>query len=239
MSKFVCLSLDSQDAIGEIPASLTITKGLIKMIKLVIFDFDGTIVDTKAVYYNAMNKHLNPLSFNKKEVDKAIDIGLNVAETLRKFVPSFFYRWWLHRSIMKDVVKEVNNVKKCRDVNHIKEIRIKKILISNSLKEFVMPIARHLKIKGYFDGIYCADKFDDKEDFIKKYLRMHKIKPHECFYVGDRVADVKLTRKLGLHSIIVLGKCAWDSRKEIMRAKPEFIVPDLIDVNRIVERFRG
>jgi hypothetical protein len=42
-----------------------------------------------------------------------------------------------------------------------------------------------------------------------------------------------------LHNIIISGKCAWDSKKELLKAKPEFIVPDLIFVKRIVEKFRG
>ncbi|MBI5476027.1 MAG: HAD hydrolase-like protein [Ignavibacteriales bacterium] len=42
---------------------------------LLIFDFDGTIVDSKFVYYQAMNRHLSSF-FSKKEVDKAIDMGM-------------------------------------------------------------------------------------------------------------------------------------------------------------------
>ncbi|MEM4271584.1 MAG: HAD hydrolase-like protein [Candidatus Pacearchaeota archaeon] len=205
------------------------------MIKLVIFDFDGVIADSKMVYYISINKHLNPMGFSKREVDKAIDLGMNLSETLKRFIPAFFYRWWIKRSIMKDVVKEINDVRKCKDLSHIKNIRPKKILISNSLEEFVFPVLKHLKAKNYFSEIYCADDFNDKENFIKKYLKTRKIKPNECVYVGDRAADAKLARRLGIHSIIVFGKCAWDSKKEIMKAKPEFIVPDLIDINKVLK----
>lgn len=208
------------------------------MIKVVIFDFDGTIADSKAVYYNSINKHLNSLGFSKKKIDKAIDIGMNLSETLKRFIPGFFYRWWIRRKIMKDVVKEANDVKKCKDISHIKDIRARKILISNSLAEFVFPVLKHLKAEKYFKRIYCADDFNNKERFIKKYLKAHKIKRSECFYIGDRAADARLARRLGIHSILISGKCAWDSRKEVMRAKPEFIVPDLIDVNRILKHFK-
>lgn len=209
------------------------------MIRLVIFDFDGTIVDSKAVYYNSINKHLNPLGFSEKQITRAIDLGLNLSRTLKTFVPGIFKRWLMRKIIMKDVLREVNNVKKCHDVGHIQEIHKRRVLVSNSHSAFVMPILKHLKLKKYFKEIYCADDFNDKGDFIKTYLKMHGLRAWECFYIGDRVADVELAKRTGMHSIIIYGRCAWDSRKALMKAKPDFIVPDLRDVKRIVERFRG
>ena len=209
------------------------------MIKLVIFDFDGTIVDSKAVYYNSIHKHLISLGFGRRKVDEAIDLGMNLGETLRKFIPFSIYRWWIRRKIMKDVIKEINDVKKCHDAGHVRDIRTRKILVSNSLSEFVMPIMKHLKIKKYFRELYCADDFDDKAKFIKMYLKIHGLRPYECFYVGDRVADINLAKKIGCHSIVISGKCSWNSKKELLKAKPEFIVPDLREVKRIVEKFRG
>lgn len=204
------------------------------MIKLIIFDFDGTIVNSKAVYYNSLNKHLNPLGFGSKRIREAVELGMNLSETIKRFIPSFFYHWWLKREIMKDVLQDVNDVKKCHDIGHIQDIKIKKILISNSLGEFVLPVLKHIGAKKYFNEIYSADDFGNKTEFIKKYLKKHGLKPNECFYVGDRAADVRLAKKLGLHNIIISGKCAWDSRKEVMKTKPEFDVPDLIFVKRIV-----
>lgn len=209
------------------------------MTKLVIFDFDGTIVDSKTAYYNSITKHLNPLGFSKKKITEAINLGLSLWETLGKFIPSSFRRWWLKRRIMKDVLKEASTIKKCHDSEHIKDIRTKKILISNSLSEFVIPVLKHFKMMKVFNEIYCADDFDNKERFIRAYLKIHGLWTQECFYVGDRVADIKLAKKIGLHNIIISGKCAWNTKKEIMKAKPEFIVPDLIFVKRIVERFKG
>jgi len=208
------------------------------MIKLVIFDFDGTVADTKAAYYNSIMKRLNPMGFSRKRIDEAIDLGLNLGETLKKFIPSRIYRWWIRRKIMRDVLKEVNEMRKCHDVGHIHDIHTRKVLVSNSLSELVLPVLKHLKIKKYFHEVYCADDFDDKTEFIIKYLKNNKIKPEECFYVGDRVADIKLAKKIGMHHIIISGKCAWNSRKELLKAKPEFIVPDLIDVGRIIRHFR-
>lgn len=209
------------------------------MIRLVIFDFDGTIVDSKAVYFNSMSRHLIPRGIKGNEINKAIAFGLNLSETLKRFIPGFLSRWIIKRSVMKDVVGRVNGIKKCHDIGFIKEIHHRKILVSNSLGEFVFPVLKHLGIRKYFSEIHCTDEFADKGKFIITYLKMHGIRPYEAFYIGDRASDVKLAKKLGLHNIIISGKCSWDSREAVLNAEPEFIVPDLRDVKRIVERFKG
>ena len=209
------------------------------MIKLVIFDFDGTIVDSREAYYNSIMKHLAPMGFERERIEGAIELGMNLGETLKGFIPSRLYRWWIRREIMRDVLKEASKVKKCHDVSHIKDIHARKILVSNSLSEFVNPLVRHFKLRKLFSEIFCADDFDDKAKFIKMYLKINGIRPYECFYVGDRVADVKLAKKIGCKIMIVYGKCSWNSKDELLKAKPDFIVPSLEDARRIIGRFKS
>lgn len=208
------------------------------MIKLIIFDFDGTIADSKSIYYNAINRQLIPLGFSKKQVDEAIDLGMNLSNTLRRFIPSFFKRMEIREEIMGEIAEEADKVKKCHNIHQIGESHIKRILVSNSLSEFVYPVLKHLHAKKYFSEIYCADDFEDKAKFIIHYMKINGLRAWECFYVGDRIADIKLAKKIGMHNIIISGKCSWDSREELMKAKPEFIVPDISYVKIITEKFR-
>ena len=204
------------------------------MPKLLIFDFDGTIVNSKAVYYNVMNKYLSDYGFNRKEIDEAIDVGLSVAETLKKLGFSPVFRWFLKKKIMRDVLLKVNEIKKCKDVDLIRGVKARKILISNSYSEFVISVLKHLKLRNEFDEIYGGENFKDKTEFIKKYLKKNMIGKKDVYYVGDRVSDVLVARKVGCKSIIVAGKCAWDSRKEILKEKPDFVVDDIKNIKKIM-----
>lgn len=202
--------------------------------KLLIFDFDGTIADTKTLYYQAIFHELRFLGFSESQVDKAIDIGLSLRKTFTNLGFSFFRSWFLKNLIMKNLEKHINEVKKCKDAEAVKNIPGKKILVTNSLKEFALPVLKHLRLKKYFDEIYGADDFSDKAEFINTYLKKKKFGRKNVYYIGDRAADVRLARKVNCISVIISGKCAWNSRQEILKENPDFLIDDLAEVKEII-----
>ena len=202
--------------------------------KLLIFDFDGTIADTKTICYKAIYDELKVFGYPYKKVDKAIDVGMSLKTTLKKLGLSFIILWFVHKRIMKNIRKEANKVKKCEDIDHIKDIKEEKIIISNSLKEFMLPIIRQFRLKRCFKEIYGAEDFSEKPAFIKSYLKEKNIKKENCYYIGDRAADVKIAKEVGCKSVIIAGKCAWDSRKELLKEKPDFVILNIKDLKKIV-----
>ncbi len=202
--------------------------------KLVIFDFDGTIVDSKTIYYNSINENLKKFGISKKEVDKIIDMGLSLRKILGKLGFSYISRWIIKKRILKQALKHCDEIKKCKDVSEISNISGKKILVSNSLKEFILPVVKHLKLRKYFKEIHGANEFDDKYEFICEYLKKNKINNKDCYYIGDRVSDIEVAREVKCKSIIVSGRCSWDSRKEILSSSPDYVVSNLSDVSKII-----
>jgi len=202
--------------------------------KFLIFDFDGTIVDSKSVYYHALETRLIKMGFSKNKIEKTIDLGLNISETLRNLGFSWFVRLFERRNIMKEVLSKVNQVKKCKDVDSLKKLNVRKILLSNSFDEFIYPVLKHLNLERVFDEVYGADDFENKEEFIKDYLERNWLKKNEVLYIGDRVTDVKLARKLGIKVVIISGKCSWNSKKDIKRAKPDYIIKDIKEMNKLI-----
>ncbi len=203
--------------------------------RVLIFDFDGTIADTKTIYYKSIYKEVKRFGLSYKSVDKVVDLGLSLKGVLKKLGFSFLTSWFLHKRIMKNVKKKANEVRKCKDVDSIKSISGDKVLITNSLKEFVIPILKHFNLKKEFKEIYGAEDFTSKSDFIKSYLSKNKIKKENCYYIGDRASDVKTARKAGCRSVIIAGKCAWDSRAEILKENPDFIIEDIKDLKKLLQ----
>ena len=202
---------------------------------LLIFDFDGTIVDSKALYYDAIYKNVKRFGYTYEDVDRVIDLGANLRKTLRKLGLNFFVTAYMKRKVMKDVVKNLKNVKECRDVESIKKLGEEKILVTNSLKSAVLPLLLHFKLEGEFREVYGFEDFVDKGKFLKKYIFDKKINPRECYYIGDRATDVKVARKAGCNSVIITGKCAWDSKQEILEQQPDFIIHSIKDLKELIK----
>jgi phosphoglycolate phosphatase-like HAD superfamily hydrolase len=206
--------------------------------KLIIFDFDGTIVDTKSLYYHVIYQELKRFGFSYKRVDSAIDLGMTLKKTLGKLGFSFLTSWYLKKKIMNKVKENIDNIKKCEDIDDISKLKGGKIIVSNSSKDMIKPVLKHLKLKSEFKEIYGSEDFNDKTSFIKKYLKEHNIDKkqiQDCYYIGDRAADVKLAKKVGCIGIAIIGKCAWDSRKELLSEQPDFVVHSLKDLEKVIK----
>ena len=137
---------------------------------------------------------------------------------------------------MKKVRYHANEIKKCKDVSHLRDLPGRKIILTNSLKSFAKPILRHLKLKKYFAEIYGAEDFDDKGDFLKDYIKKKKLQKKDCYYIGDRVKDVKVAKGAGIKSIIIISTCSWDPKKEILKSKPDFILNNIKDISEILKK---
>ncbi len=207
------------------------------MRKTLFFDFDGTIVDTKSVYYKEIYNVVRIFGYKYSQVDKAIDLGLSLTRTLKRLGLSSVASWFTKRKITHSVVSHIDEVKKCKDVDSIKNLSkdYNKILVSNSLKEFILPIVKRLGLNKCFREVYGTEDFVDKADFLKDYIVRKKLDRKKCFYIGDRGVDVEVAKRIGCRSVIVSGVCAWDSRKEVLKHKPDFIISDIKDLNKILK----
>jgi len=202
--------------------------------KFLIFDFDGTIIDSNSLYYKTTSNELKKYGYTYKEVVNIIDLGFNLKKTLE--VLGFFgmQRIRISKKIMKNVLKNLKKAKKCKDVESIKHLDVKKIIVSNSSKSAIFLILKHYRLKKYFKDVYGAEDFLNKTKFIKKYLKEHKIKKKDCYYIGDRVADVRVAKSAGVNGVIINGKCAWDSPEQILKAEPDIVVSSLKDLKELI-----
>jgi phosphoglycolate phosphatase-like HAD superfamily hydrolase len=199
------------------------------MIKLLVFDFDGTIADSKKLYidsiYHSIKKYGYHLSkaFVEKNLGSKLDASLfnmkikRNAEKIANEVNAF-------------VTKKASSLKLCPYVlgtlAKIKKRKIKTVLMTNSTKKFINAFMKKYPIRKYFNKVLGAEDFLVKEDAFRKLFRQYHIKPNEVVYIADKVKDVKIARYLGIHPLIVLA-CSWDKKRF---KKEPYIVKDFSSI---------
>ena len=183
--------------------------------KLLVFDFDGTIADTKNLYVDAIHRFTCSLGYDfsllqvEKNLGPKLGISLGNLGVKEEDVPE------LREKIHKYIVSKETKIKICSDAKQGLETlhqKYKTVLLTNSIRLFVEKILKKYKLKRSFDKLMYSENFITKEDAFRKLAKDYKIKMKEILYVADKTNDVQIARKVGCRIAIVLA-CSWDKTK--------------------------
>ena len=204
-------------------------------VRLIVFDFDGTLADTKELLLRIVSKHLAKFNIS---MTKNLIISFGNAP-LVDFVSTSGMRKDFVRSVSAsingDFISEHKNVKPCHGLLSVKDIPVKKVIVSNNLTAFIEKTLRYLQA-DFFDEIYGADRFANKVKAIKSLCRKYRVSPDEVVYVADKKIDVNIARAVGCYSVIVSNKSSWSTHAEVAREKPDYLIGSLRKLPIVIER---
>jgi len=208
------------------------------MIKVVVFDFDGTLANTRELVLKIIKRHYG--NFNYK-LSKKVWATLG-DDSLEGFIENSGIKKelvnLLAKLIKRDFLKEHKEITGCKNLKKLKRLRQRKIVVSNNTKGFINESLKFLRI-DFFEEVYGANNFKDKEHCLRKILRKHKLKPMEMVYVGDRPVDVKVAKKVGCFSVVVSNRCSWSNRNSLLKEWPDIIVGDLGELKKVVKKLNS
>ncbi|MDV4149584.1 HAD-IIIA family hydrolase [Clostridium sp. AL.422] len=214
------------------------------MIKLAIFDLDGTLLNTLDDLANACNYALNKFSFPTHDVEKYKNfIGNGIYKLVERALPDNEKDRGTVEKVLKIFIDYYNehmiDMTKPYDgiINTLDELRFKGIklaVVSNKKHEFTMEI-----VKKYF-----GDKFDivfghranykEKPDpaSVLEVIDKLNILKDECIYIGDSNIDIITARNAGVKSIGV----SWGFRgkEELANEGADYLVDNTIELRSII-----
>lgn len=210
------------------------------MIKAVIFDLDGTLIDAYQAIEKSLNFTLRSLGYKTVSYARA---RRAVGQGDKKFIAQFvkaadiakglaMYRKHHQGSLQRYSTLKPNTRKV---LSALQQQGIKLAVASNRPTKFSRILIRHLDLIKYFDLIACADKKQELKPapyLLILALKKFKIKPPEALYVGDMVYDVAAGKKAGVKTVAIIGGSS--SRKELAQQKPYKIINNLSQLLRIV-----
>src|SRR3989344_146660 len=202
------------------------------MIKLLIFDFDGTLVDSKPLLLPEVEKHLKKNGYKTTERfkhdfgDKPLGDALKVLGVEEKVMP------FLLKDARNKFIRLAGKIKLAYGARELRLIKTKKIIISNSIEQFIKITLKKNKI-NFFSEIYGANRFKKKIVFMREIIKKKNLNLREVLYVGDRPIDAELSRKIGCYCVLV-NEVSWSSRRDIINSGADFVIEDLSNLNAIV-----
>lgn len=197
-----------------IPGLLGAFNKLINRTKpVIIFDLDGTLLDTQAAIYSsfryAFAKYRPELKLT--EEDYASFLGPTLDWPFRKFCPEATeeeikemietYRKY-NVEIHKDLVKAMPNVKQLLD--YLKENGYKVAIASSKMSETIKLGLEVTGLSDYFEVIVGVEQVynpkPDKEILVKT-LKELKAPFTNAVYVGDSASDIKCGKNAGVYTV--------------------------------------
>ena len=208
------------------------------MIKLLIYDLDGTLINSRADIAYSVNGMLKQLGFSELSESVISDhVGEGVTHLMKsvlKLSSSQDTEQLIERAVklyrgryaehLLDETKLYPGVQKV--LEHFKSR--KQAVVTNKPEDSSHKILRGLGIDSYFFRIVGGDqKFAKKPspDSVFELMRFTGAQPKETVFIGDSDIDIQTGKNAGIHTIgITYG---FKTREHVENAGPDFIFDDL------------
>lgn len=196
--------------------------------KLIIFDFDGTLADSNSLVLKLTKERFDEFEIGVESIESIKEKGL--VKTLSDAGVSYFR--------MPGVVSDLQEIMYER-VGKVKIFPGMETLVRRLKREgFVLTVLTHNKKKTVerfvkenglvFDGIYDTSIFFKKHRKMKKIMRKHGFSKKETIAVGDQPGDIEAGKRVGIETVAV----DWGlyGEKALLKTEPDKIVSDPFEI---------
>ena len=203
--------------------------------KAVLFDLDGTLLDSSRAITDAVNNVLRSRGLECNRADVAGMIGAPLESIFAVLVPNLSTEevWQLvleyRKYYMAHHLERTSIYPSARVLLTRLKARGQKLgIITGKYREPVVDALDHFGISEFFDAVvtgYDVKNHKPAPDIVLEAAKRLGVSPEECVVVGDSPLDVEAGRRAGSLTVAVLSDPA--SRKQLENAKPTVIVEDI------------
>ena len=221
------------------------------MIKLCIFDLDGTVLDTvhTIAYYGnyALHKHgiapIEDKEYNYFAGNGAVNLikralrfrNALTDETFEKVFADYNTAYNADTSYLTAPFAGIPET-----LDAIKAQGIRMAILSNKPHFATCGVITSLFGEGYFDCVYGQrEDIPIKPDPAAVYsiLEECQVKPEECLYIGDTGTDMKTGKNAGLYTVGVLW--GFRGKDELLESGADVIIEKPVELLDCIDAKKG
>lgn len=201
-------------------------------IKAVLFDWDGTIVDSAEAMFQshryAYAKYLG-IAFPRDEADFRLMVPMRLIESTARFGGdkasdiAFSYNWYYEQEAYRlgRVYEGVREV--------LTELRSRGFLLgvaSNKSMSRVAADMEHLQLQDLMHALVTSEDTVQRKPHPAPLLKLAEklqTEPQRCVYIGDYRGDIIAAREAGMHSVAVMWGTIFPT-DSLLAEDPDYII---------------
>ena len=214
------------------------------MIKSVIFDLDGTLLNTLVDLKNAVNYSLNkrnkPIidlnqtrSFIGNGIKRLITLALNETDETKINDALNDFKYYYDNHIL-DNTNCYDNV--IETLNSLKEKGIKIAIVSNKYQRGLSKLCNHF-FKEYSD-IFIGDDgvtpLKPNVDNVNKALSKLNLTNKDCLYVGDSSVDILTANNCNIKCVTVTY--GYQDVEVLKKYKSDYFIDNIKEIINIIDK---
>ena len=213
------------------------------MIKNIIFDFDGVIVDSEILVARAFSKYLGSMNINFSENEFSNYAGKKTIQVIDELSEKFKIQ--NQKKFFEDIINISNNIysidlKPVKGVRNFLEKNTRKIFIgSNSIKKKILLGLKKTQLDHFFSDnkVFSFDLVKNPKpfpDIFLKAINTHNLNKNETVIIEDSAVGVQSGIAAGIKVIGLTAGEHWHqgrANKELINAKAFCIVDNYDDLN--------
>src|SRR5258706_11701535 len=205
------------------------------MIRNIIFDWSGTLVDDLPAVLKATNYVLSQAEREEMSLDQfRAEFSLPFTSFYDRHLPHIplpQLEIWFH-SHFKQVQDSVCALPHARDfLEFCRERKVRTLLLSTVHADHFAVQTAITGFGPYIDKPYLG--VWDKRQKIHEILEENQLHPGETLFIGDMQHDIETAKHGGIHSCAVLT--GYNTLDQLRLAEPDLIVEHLRELRGILE----
>jgi len=216
-----------------------------RMFKAVIFDWDGTLADTRRTVTESFRRVLSEAGYTISDefIDRRIGVGTRkIMEDALRECGIDFDEEELERLVERKIEFQTELTGAVDLFEGAVELldalygRVKIALATMGPKKVVDRLLSEKSIRRYFDVVVTADEVPkpkpNPEIFLKAARRI-KVRLEECLVVEDSIFGVKAAKAAGMGCVAVPSGAY--TAEELRKEEPDLLINSLKEKERIME----
>jgi phosphoglycolate phosphatase len=207
----------------------------------IIFDFDGTLVDSQQTYLDLI------MGVEPELAKKKVAEGLTIEELRNNTIPAMLKKYnvsymdflkmaWKAQKVLSLYIQNIKLFDGIRELlEQLNKRKIDIFILSSNKKENIITVIKKEGIDTLIKDVKADRMIFGKAGILEKMIRQNNLQKEKTLYVGDEVRDIEASRQAEIKSIAV--SWGFNDPAFLKSHKPDFIAEKPNDILLVCNQY--